>query len=528
LWRWGVAKRNPTKRHPFTKLLTLAKDHGFIPESGNGYIERHKGDKVHVTWTPGLGMGLAYVQAYDGKMYSSSINDRKAAGDFKNWPPEWKFRDEQEDAISNPDPGIKFVLGIDRSRPGSRGGVTEVQSVLFDKGTWSLREAVAWLKSHDLKYGSPDSAGGYHRFRQEAPGKFQEFRTIDASEGNGAMRNPMSKSDWGQQAFDAGKQYRISGDYYTSGVANARVVGYGFSKWFNDFPPGTPPRGVTRSYLEKSFREGYAAGKRVEGRRNPETITAVMFRKWPKSEGGDVIALFPEELADLEGNMNSYQHIGQHGAASPDLIYHTKKATPAEYADLKEELESIGYRLRIVQRDTGRAKRMAEAHKGLMRNPESASAMYESFHGAAPTAITEIREDEQYPDDLAQLGTLVELKVATVNGLDATIGFDGAAPNLASNAEGTQLYFLGGDQSLDLGSLKLDGKKWLKELMVIGVLYELTYRTAKGFHKFKVSDYYHELGEETGVQPMLNYDTLNAHLSVVGGQYHITDRGIEN
>ncbi|PJE78347.1 hypothetical protein CI610_02722 [invertebrate metagenome] len=43
----------------------------------------------------------------------------------------------------------------------------------------------------------------------------------------------------------------------------------------------------------------------------------VIFRKFPE---GDVIALFPEELADSRGNILSYQTVGQHGAANPELI----------------------------------------------------------------------------------------------------------------------------------------------------------------------------------------------------------------
>jgi len=62
------------------------------------------------------------------------------------------------------------------------------------------------------------------------------------------------KQDWAAAAFKAGRQF----DAASSGVANARVVTYGFSKWFNSLPPGYPPRGkgVTKPYLLKSFREG--------------------------------------------------------------------------------------------------------------------------------------------------------------------------------------------------------------------------------------------------------------------------------
>lgn len=81
--------------------------------------------------------------------------------------------------------------------------------------------------------------------------------------------------------------------------------------------------------------------------------TPVIFRKWPKSEGGDVIAFFPADAGtnDYYNTCSSYEHVGQHGSASVDLINTLKPAKPAEYADLKEELERIGYDdLKVYQR----------------------------------------------------------------------------------------------------------------------------------------------------------------------------------
>lgn len=65
----------------------------------------------------------------------------------------------------------------------------------------------------------------------------------------------------GQDAFDAGKRWRTTGAYSDSGVANARVVRYGFLKWYNGHSPSVL-KGQKKSELEKGFREGYAAGKK--------------------------------------------------------------------------------------------------------------------------------------------------------------------------------------------------------------------------------------------------------------------------
>jgi hypothetical protein len=84
--------------------------------------------------------------------------------------------------------------------------------------------------------------------------------------------------------------------------------------------------------------------------------TKVVFRVW--KDTGDVIALFPELPADKWGHYcDSYEHVGQHGAASPNLVSHTSPAQPEEYAALASELRQIGYDLDI------RAKVSAAMHR---------------------------------------------------------------------------------------------------------------------------------------------------------------------
>lgn len=66
----------------------------------------------------------------------------------------------------------------------------------------------------------------------------------------------------------------------------------------------------------------------------------VIFRKF---KDGDIIALLP----DLAGNNNpntceSYQHVGQHGAANySQVIAATRPATPEEFAPLLREFRNI-------------------------------------------------------------------------------------------------------------------------------------------------------------------------------------------
>ena len=78
--------------------------------------------------------------------------------------------------------------------------------------------------------------------------------------------------------------------------------------------------------------------------------TSVIFRTFRK--GGDVIALFPYVPADDRGWFcMSYQSIGQHGAATPNLMREaTRPAHELEIAPLREELGRIGYTLREMRK----------------------------------------------------------------------------------------------------------------------------------------------------------------------------------
>lgn len=81
--------------------------------------------------------------------------------------------------------------------------------------------------------------------------------------------------------------------------------------------------------------------------------TPVIFRTFRNT--GDVIALFPTIPHDPSGlYMMSYQHVGQHGAASPLLTQqHTRPATEEEKAPLRRELVRIGYNdLKEIRRRT--------------------------------------------------------------------------------------------------------------------------------------------------------------------------------
>ncbi|MCS2721899.1 hypothetical protein NXW08_00310 [Bacteroides uniformis] len=85
-------------------------------------------------------------------------------------------------------------------------------------------------------------------------------------------------------------------------------------------------------------------------RKSADATTRVVFRRYPD---GQVIALFPDiPWSGQRGEVTSYMHLGQHGAADYLHVLATARlATEDEYGDLLFELQSIGYDdLHVVQR----------------------------------------------------------------------------------------------------------------------------------------------------------------------------------
>lgn len=62
----------------------------------------------------------------------------------------------------------------------------------------------------------------------------------------------------------------------------------------------------------------------------------------------EVVAVFPDIQADLQGHCQSYSRVGQHSACDWDYLQQASRpATQQEYLELAQELTSIGYELHI-------------------------------------------------------------------------------------------------------------------------------------------------------------------------------------
>lgn len=86
-------------------------------------------------------------------------------------------------------------------------------------------------------------------------------------------------------------------------------------------------------------------------------IVKVIFRIYPESQGGEVIALFPEDASSTSSyyRCTAFVHMGGHTDCDPwDVIKSTRLATPEEYAEIKLELERAPYRysLQVCKRQS--------------------------------------------------------------------------------------------------------------------------------------------------------------------------------
>lgn len=183
--------------------------------------------------------------------------------------------------------------------------------------------------------------------------------------------------------------------------------------------------------------------------------------------------------------------------------------------------DTYGKKKNPARKKTGKP-RHAHRRNSAMTDAE---AMYETFHQQAPGRIVDYETVLRYPDKFAELGKLKELRVSLDNSNpDFPLTHFGDCC-VACTPDGRNIYFIGGDQSLDLGALGIASDKDMVEL---GPCNYIEYHTKKGFHDFAPTNYWHLFGEENEVLPILCYDRLNKTLFLVGGDYTVKYEGITN
>jgi hypothetical protein len=163
------------------------------------------------------------------------------------------------------------------------------------------------------------------------------------------------------------------------------------------------------------------------------------------------------------------------------------------------------------------------------RNPgdlEAGVNLYDTFHGKSPDAVRTITEPAAIPSDFVSLGKAICLVIAPDRGKAVRIGFSDSNVTLAANASGTQLYFVGGDQSLDSCHGSFPDADWSKDDIDLGDALRVEYAARKRMDDFRAVTYYHDLGEDSGTLPRARYDRLNKRIHLSGGNYRIEAPGI--
>ena len=152
--------------------------------------------------------------------------------------------------------------------------------------------------------------------------------------------------------------------------------------------------------------------------------------------------------------------------------------------------------------------------------------LYRDFHGMDPGEVIRVQESAEQRHEYVALGELVLISGKWVDGGTFQIESDGI--QLASNPQGTQLYFIGGDQAGIMNYLAKSGADTSKDFIEIGKATRVVYQTRKEMDQYRVANYDHALGEKGGRPPLLFFDKIRRKMFLVGGTYRIKPEGIVN
>lgn len=251
---------------------------------------------------------------------------------------------------------------------------------------------------------------------------------------------------------------------------------------------------------KKAFLERMAEGRRKAARGNPTRKTKP--RKAPKKKAA---------------------------RKAPKKKKAAKRA-PRKNPNVRKQKKLFGktFGRAVAREHLAGKKKAAKARKHARRRnsgDDDAAAMFETFHQKAPGRILEYEELVRFPAHFAELGKLLELRVF-LDDANRDFPFTRFGEcQVVCTPDGGNIYFVAGDQSIDLEALELSSDK---DTIELGPCTYICYLTVKGFHDFTPTKYWHRFGEEDGVFPRLGYDHLNKRLFLIGGNYQVKREGIVN
>jgi hypothetical protein len=520
-----VVMRNPIPLGK-TKKLILAKEMYMIPVADrSGLKQLRKGDKVSVTWVSGIGMATAYHSFHDG-MYQSAIQPQQVVdGLFKNWPKEWD---------------------VSQSNPGGNPGGYERYQVRFIRPD-QANELVNLYHLARVPLSGTGKSGKYEQmlwassvFSKEHPevSSTAAYKDLDGLLSDWFEPGPSRRRGRHNPDIDESTRFQLiralEREMHAEGTSDERAL-----RIMDEIRALRKGKAKVRSPKKQRERYmdvlgGYVLDMEQHGKligfRGPDG--EIIRRNNPESAAADLYT--SADLAKVAPTYARVSHVHGHVYLRPRS--NLKPLTQEREAALQEFASSYGFGVtrRSADESTiqpGYGFRLYRLeHKN---NPQDeATDLYETFHGTPSdeevTVIDEVHEHEH----LTTLGRLAELKVNTISGFTWEKVWEGEGsdvPYLASTEDGLQLVIVGGDQTVDLGKIKMgEGSKWYRDKILVGDIKEVSYTTEKAFDGLRQTLYYHKAGEVTKKRPSLVYDTRNETLEVVGGQYFTTKRGIEN
>lgn len=292
---------------------------------------------------------------------------------------------------------------------------------------------------------------------------------------------------------------------------------------------------VNRSKLDQAYEAAVKAGKKLA----KEHGQHVRLMDWENGQYVHAGTVRPDGTWDL-ATSNAYKNPSLRERAS-HVIGGIKHA-------LTKRSQSKRAVQRLLDMDKPAPVGMVKPTRyglGQKRNPEGAAeALFESFRGRPSDETLEIHEEFHEHANLTALGYLCSLRVKNAAGKHLINVVSTKSPRqipnpmdlpldervvLCSNEEGNTMYFVGGMQDVDISALGISGEAAKKDLVVLGVLDQVTYLADKP-HLGDTEDtaYYHALAEEGGTKPTLLYDPLSCKLSLAGGTYFLSPEGIRD
>jgi hypothetical protein len=213
-----------------------------------------------------------------------------------------------------------------------------------------------------------------------------------------------------------------------------------------------------------------------------------------------------------------------------------KKYTAAMYTEQFGNIYASGYTKKQAAQELRDRWRRIRASGSWRTNPgelEAAEELFSEFHGDDPSEILEEQRSSAIREDYAALGELLgvapyvdDLKIPSPSHWDdggyPVLKFEGVM--LASNADGSQLYAIGGDQDLS-GLLAQFSVDTSKDLVDLGEIAYVVYEARKSMDGHQLSQYQHEFDEP---RPRLGFDQVKQEIFFVGGRYEVNAPGIEH